>query len=168
MDKEKLFNSFIEWVEKNFGGSQDNHKEYVESDQEIIKSVDEMERRALFVVLEPQEDLDEVADLHGDYYDEITIEKACISYNKHSRKAGLYHKYIVDESLVEVEQSFITPTSFDTDEGITVKKGSWLMWLHFPKPEDDAEDLIWPQVLSGEFNGISVECAGKGYLINEE
>lgn len=165
MNKEKLVKAFSEFLENNFSGSQENHKEYVESDQELVKSVDEMERRALFVVLEPQNSVDDVSDLHHDYYDEITVEKACINYNKHSMKAGLYHAYEVESDVVDVEQSFITPASFTTEDGINIKKGTWLMWLHFPKP-DDPEDDLWPDVLSGEFSGVSVECSGRGYEID--
>ena len=41
------------------------------------------------------------------------------------------------------------------------------MWMHFPKPENDTEDTLWAEVLSGEFTGVSVECGGMGYELNE-
>ena len=41
------------------------------------------------------------------------------------------------------------------------------MWMHFPKPDNEEDDTIWPDVLSGEFTGVSVECAGRGYNIND-
>jgi hypothetical protein len=167
MDKEYLRSMFNDFIEKNFSGSTENHKSVVESETAVVKSLDEMERRALFVVLEPQESLESVSDLHGDYYDALTIEKACIKYNKHSKKVGLYHEYEVDNELAEVEQSFINPTDFETEDGITIKKGTWLMWMHFPKPENDIEDTLWADVLSGEFTGVSVECGGMGYELNE-
>lgn len=167
MNKEKLLKMFNEFIEKNFDGSNDNHEEHVESETTIVKSMDEMERRALFVVLEPQESLDNVSDGHSDYYDEITVEKACRSFNKHSMKAGLFHKFTVESDLVEIEQSFITPSDFETESGISIKKGSWLMWMHFPEPLDKEDDVIWSDVLSGEFTGISVECEGTGVIINE-
>ena len=165
MDKQKLIKMFSDFLEKNFDGSTDNHEEHVESETTIVKSLDEMVRRALFVVLEPQESLDNVSDGHSDYYDEITVEKACRSFNKHSMKAGLFHKFTVESDLVEIEQSFITPSDFETEDGIDIKKGSWLMWMNFPKPLDDDEDAIWPDVLSGEFTGVSVDCEGLGVIV---
>ncbi len=167
MDKNKLIELFNDFLDTHFSGSKENHEQHVESEVEVVKSVDEMERRALFVVLEPQDSLDDVSDLHGDYYDIDTIEKACISFNKHSNKAGLYHEYTVENDLVEIEQSFINPSDFKTEQGISIKKGSWLMWMHFPKPLDVEDDTIWPDVLSGDFSGVSVECSGKGYELNE-
>lgn len=162
MENKTLLEKFGEFLEQNLGGSKENHKEVVESETPLVKSVDEMERKALFVVLEPQESLDEVSDLHGDFYDEITVEKACESFNRHSMKAGLYHEYTVDSDLVEITQSFINPHEFNTEEGVTIKKGAWLMWMHFPKPLDEEDDTVWPDVLSGEFTGVSVECSGTG------
>lgn len=166
MDNKTLLDKFKEFLDANVGGSQENHKEYVESDTTLVKSLDTMERRALYVVLEPQDSLDEVSDLHGDFYDSITVEKACRSFNKHSNKAGLYHEYTVESDLVEIEQSWINPAEFKTEEGLTIKKGTWLMWLHFPKPENDENDTIWADVLNDEFTGVSVECAGRGYELD--
>lgn len=166
MDIEIIKQKFLEWLDANFGGSVENDKVVVESDVELVKSVDEMERRALFVVLEPQSSVDDVSDLHQDYYDEITVEKACRSYNKHSMKAGLYHEVVVENDLVEIEQSFINPVEFTTEQGVTIKKGTWLMWMHFPEPLDKEDDIVWPKVMSGEFAGVSVECSGKGYNLD--
>lgn len=161
IDKEYLLAAFSDLLNKAIGSPESEDIAEVESDTKIVKSLHEMERRALFVVLEPQDSLDNVADLHRDYYDKETIEKACRSFNKHCMKAGLYHKYIVDSDLVEIEQTFITPSDFTLDDGRIVKSGSWLMWMHFPEPLD-AEDDIWPHVLSGDFCGLSVGCTGIG------
>lgn len=166
MDNKTLLDKFKEFLETHSGGSQDNHKQHVESETGIVKSLDTMERRALFVVLEPQDNLEDVSDLHGDFYDDITVEKACNNFNKHSDKAGLYHEYTVENDLVEIEQSFINPATFETEDGVTIKKGTWLMWMHFPRPKTEEDDTIWPDVLSGEFTGVSVECAGKGYNLD--
>lgn len=166
MDKKTLLEKFGEFLDTHLGGSQENHKEYVESDTTLVKSLDTMERRALYVALEPQDDMENVSDLHGDYYDAITVEKACRGFNKHSNKAGLFHEYVVDSDLVEIEQSFINPADFQTEDGVAIKKGTWLMWLHFPKPENEEDDTIWADVLNDEFTGISVECAGRGYELD--
>lgn len=167
-DKEKITNAFVDFLEKHFGGSQEGEEHaVVESETHVVKSLDEMERRALFVVLEPQNDVQDVSDLHGDYYDAETVQKACRSFNKHSMKAGLYHEFTVDNELAEIEESFITLHDFETEDGRLIKKGTWLQWWHFPEPLDKEDDLIWPDVLSGEFTGVSVECAGRGYELND-
>lgn len=160
-DKETLISLFSDFLEKHFGGSQENHK------LDITKAVDNEQRRALFVVLEPQNSIDDVQDLHDDYYDEVTIEKACIDFNTHCQKAGLFHEIEVDNDLIEIEQSFINPSEFTmlNAEGkeVVIKKGAWLMSLHFP--ETNGDDLIWQGVKSGEFNGLSVQCGGSGIIL---
>ena len=60
MDKNKLIELFNDFLDTHFSGSKENHEQHVESEVEVVKSVDEMERRALFVVLEPQDSLDDV------------------------------------------------------------------------------------------------------------
>lgn len=128
-------------IEKFFGGSE----QHLEPETEITKSLDEEEKMALFVVLEP-----EVEDLHGDIYSEKEVEKACISYNQHCRKANLYHR--VETEDFAIVQSFVTPVSFSDDTGREIKKGTWLAWTKFDNEE------IWKQVKSGEFQGLSVGC----------
>lgn len=161
-DKDSLKQLFSEWLDKNFGGSEDNHKQEVESDIGVVKALDSFERRALFVVLEPQDSEEVTSDLHGDYYDSATVEKACINFNKHCMKAGLFHEFEVDNDLIQIEQTFITPSEFTLDDGRLIKKGTWLMWMHFPEPLDGEDDFIWNDVLSGEFNGVSVQCRAYG------
>lgn len=140
-DKKEFVESLSALIEKFFGGS----KQEVETEVVVTKSIDDEEKMALFVVLEP-----EVEDLHGDIYSEKEVEKACISYNQHCRKANLYHR--VETEDFSIVQSFITPVSFSDDTGREIKKGTWLAWTQF-----DNED-IWKQVKSGEFQGLSVGC----------
>ena len=166
LDKELLIKKFSELLEASFGDSKQDTPVHVESDLEVVKSLDTMERRALFVALAPQEgDLTE--DAHAHTYDIETVEKACISFNTHCMKAGAYHAVELDSSLAVIEQSFCTPATFVTEGGVEIRKGTWLQWWHFPAPEDGAEDLIWPRVLDGTFTGISVQCAGRGYDLDD-
>lgn len=122
--------------------------------QQITKSVDVEERRALFVAMEP-----EVEDAHGDITSAEEIEKACNNFNKHCMKANLFHR--VDTDAVEIQQSFITPTDIQFENGREVKKGSWLMWMKFPEG-NETSDVLWEMVKSGEVNGISI--GGQGYV----
>lgn len=121
--------------------------------QQITKSVDVEERRALFVAMEP-----EVEDAHGDITSAEEIEKACNNFNKHCMKANLFHR--VETDAVDIQQSFITPTDISFDTGREIKKGSWCMWMHFPEG-NSTSDTLWDMVKTGSINGISI--GGSGY-----
>lgn len=166
MDKNKLLEKLSAFIDMCVGDVAESTQQSVESETTVVKSVDEMERRSLMVVLAPSFDDGTTDDKHEDWYSEVEVEKACINYNKHCNKAGLYHAIELEDDLVEIEQSFITPTEFTTESGVTIRKGTWLMWMHFPKPADDSLDIIWPKILSGEITGASVECKAKGYDID--
>lgn len=140
-DKKEFVESLSALIEKFFGGS---NKE-VETEVVVTKSIDDEEKMALFVVLEP-----EVEDLHGDIYSEKEVEKACISYNQHCRKANLYHR--VETEDFSIVQSFVTPVEFTDDKGREIKKGTWLAWTKFDNDE------LWDQVKDGSFQGLSVGC----------
>jgi len=141
VEKQELLEAFSAFVEKYFGGS----SKEVEPQYEVTKSLDEEEKMALFVVLEP-----EVEDLHGDIYSDKEVEKACISYNQHCRKANLYHR--VETEDFSIVQSFVTPVGFTDDTGREIKKGTWLAWTKFENDE------LWDSVKSGDFQGLSVGC----------
>lgn len=130
-------------IEKYFGGSA-KELELV-PEVEVTKALDEEERMALFVVLEP-----DAVDLHGDTYSEKEVEKACISYNQHCRKANLYHR--VETEDFAIVQSFVTPVGFSDDQGREIKKGTWLAWTKFENEE------LWEEVKKGNFQGLSVGC----------
>lgn len=169
MDKKEILDKLSSFLDSILGGSNEpTIEQQVESDTDVVKSVDAMQRRALFVVLAPSFDDGTTDDLHADFYDETDVEKACINFNKHCMKAGLYHQIEVESDLVEIEQSFIVPAEFTTDSGVTIRKGTWCQWMHFPKPDDDSLDIIWPQILSGEITGASVECKAKGYNLDDK
>lgn len=139
---EKLY----EILEKFFGGS----KADKDVEMEVTKSIDIEERRALFVVLEP-----ETVDLHGDIYSAEEVEKACINFNTHCNKANLFHQVQIETA--KIEQSFISPSDFMLDDGRMIKKGTWLQWFHFPEGNDES-DKLWKQVKSGDICGVSIGC----------
>ena len=140
-DKKDFVESLSGLIEKYFGGSE----KQTDVEFEVTKSVDEDEKMALFVVLEP-----DVEDLHGDVYSEKEVEKACISYNQHCRKANLYHR--VETEDFAIVQSFVAPVGFTDDMGREIKKGTWLAWTKFDN------DSLWEQVKDGSFQGLSVGC----------
>ncbi len=65
--------SLAQLIEKHFGGTSKEAPEV-----EVRKSVDQEQRMALFVVLEP-----DAVDLHGDTYSAIEVEKACHNFNSY-------------------------------------------------------------------------------------
>ena len=150
--KKSIIDSIVDIIEKAFGDVS-GEKPVVE----FTKSLDLEQRRALFVVLEPQE-LDNVSDLHGDFYTAEEIEKACISFNTHSMKANLFHR--VETEHARIEQSYINLTDFISDDGRLVKKGSWLQWWYFPE-DDSVADRLWEMVKAGEINGVSIGANAK-------
>lgn len=138
---EKLY----ELLEKFFGGSRTE-----EPVVEVTKAIDVEQRRALFVVLEP-----DTVDLHGDIYSAEEVEKACINFNTHCNKANLFHQVQIETA--KIEQSFISPSDFMLDDGRMIKKGTWLQWFYFPEGNSDS-DKLWKQVKSGDICGVSIGC----------
>lgn len=114
----------------------------------IDKATNEMERKALFVVLAPDE-----VDTHGDTYSTKEIEKAMQSFNKHCMKANLFH--LVETQDAEIVQSYTTPVDMYIGDKL-VTKGSWVQELYFP--ETGVGEMLWKAVLSGEINSVSIGC----------
>lgn len=145
MNKKELVESFSEWVEKHFTGISKD----ISPEMEVRKSVDEEQRMAMFVVLEP-----DVYDLHNDIYSEDEVWKACNNFNQHCMKANLFHR--IETEDMEFVQSFVTPSQFQLDDGRVIKKGTWVAWTYFP--ETDVGEKLWKGVKDGEFNGLSIQC----------
>lgn len=125
---------------------------------EITKSLDQEQRRALFIVMEP-----EVFDAHGDITSAEEIEKACNNFNEHCMTANLFH--LVETEAVKIQQSFIALSDMQTEGGRTITKGTWLMWMGFPETEE-AENL-WTMVKSNDINGVSIGAKGFREPIDE-
>ena len=144
-EKSKLLKSFEEFLDKHFGGSEQ------ESDpsMDVTKAVDDEQRMAMFVVLEPN-----VYDLHNDIYSEEEVWKACNNFNEHCMKANLFHR--IETEDMKFVQSFVSPSDFSLDDGRVIKKGTWLAWTHFP--ETEVGEKLWKGVKAGEFNGLSIQA----------
>ncbi|WOZ57473.1 XkdF-like serine protease domain-containing protein [Pseudomonas phage vB_PseuGesM_254] len=139
----KFADALTELIEKHFGGSKKEAEQV-----EVTKALDTEQRMALFVVLEP-----DTVDLHGDIYDAVEVEKACNNFNTFCRTANIFHQIETQEA--NIVQSYIAPVDFQLDNGVDVKKGTWLQWWHFPEGSETS-DLMWSGVQSGEFNGVSI------------
>lgn len=149
----KLFHLFKEKIDKAFGEVAGVGASTVESEGSVVKCLDEEQRMALFVVLEPQEG-DETTDLHGDTYTADDIFKARKSYREHCNKANLFHQVELQGEAYP-EQDFINLADFETEDGRVIKSGTWLQWWHFPEG-NESSDLLWKAVLSGEITGVSI------------
>lgn len=146
VEQQKFKELLNDVIEKYFGGSE----KVVEPVEQINKSVNEEQRLALFVVLEPQ-DGDETTDLHGDTYTAAEVEKACHGFNQHCMKANLFHKVETEEA--KIVESYIAPVDFQLDDKL-IKKGTWLQSWYFP--ETEVGELLWKSVKDGTIDGVSI------------
>jgi hypothetical protein len=137
-----------ELLEKFFGGSSKEPEEVYE----VSKALNEEQRTALFLVLEPQAG-EMTNDLHSDTYDEDEVRKAAMSFNQHCMKANLFHKVEIEDA--KIVESYITPSSFQLDDGRIVKKGSWLQTWFFPKTSKGEE--LWQMVKNGKIDAVSIQ-----------
>lgn len=122
----------------------------------IEKAVNEMERKALFVVLEP-----DTVDLHADIYSAVEVEKAMRNFNSHCMRANLFHR--VETQDAEIVQSYTTPTDMIIGDK-EIKKGTWLQEWYFPK-DNAVSDALWEKVLTGEINGVSIGALGREEIL---
>lgn len=154
MNKQVILNKFMAFLDSAIGDVSGE-----DSSVEVTKALDKEQRRALFVVLEP-----DVVDLQGDTYTAEEVEKACTNFNTHCMKANLFHRVETEDAVIE--QSFITPASFQTDDGREIKKGTWLQWMHFPEG-NEVSDSIWECVKSGEINGVSIGARASVEILDD-
>lgn len=157
MNKDKLLEGLLSLIEKCVGDSEQENKQ--EAEVAVVKSVDQMEKRSLFVVLAPSEDDLMTDDLHGDWYSESDVAEACANFNVACRKAGIDHQGLLSSDDVVIEQSFTAPCSFTTETGVFIKKGTWLQWWKFNN------DNLWQKVLDGEYTGVSIECSATAFEV---
>jgi hypothetical protein len=112
----------------------------------LEKAANEMERKAVFVVLAPNE-----VDEHQDIYSKEEVEKAMRNFNAHCMKANLFH--MVETQEAEIIQSYTSPVDmYIGDRFIT--KGTWLQEWYFP--ETEVGEILWQAVLNEEITGISI------------
>ncbi len=140
----------------------DNENELQGLKLPIAKAVNDEKRLATFVVLEPQPDDYTTSDLHLDWYDEDTIEKACHSFNKNCARANILH--MIHTNGFEFVESYITKGDMIVGDKF-VKKGSWLATIHVA--EEDEHEWIWNGIKNGTFNGLSIQCNAEVTSIEE-
>jgi|SRR5690606_17656152 len=150
MDKTKLIQSFSEWLDKNFSGSEKEDEVKVEN---IAKSINEEKRLFTAVVLRP-----DIPDAHGDIYDSDTVEKACHSFVQYCQKGNMQH--LVDTDDIVFVENYIAPHDFQLGEGM-IHKGDWVATAKINHEE------IWKMCKDGTFTGFSVGCLATTESIDE-
>lgn len=130
----------VEFINKHFSGTQR------ECETPLAKSLDQDKQLFTSVVLRPN-----IVDLHGDIYDEDTVEKACHDYNEFCRSGNIQH--LIQTELATPVESYIAKSDFNLGDGRVVS-GDWVMTM---KIKDGA---IWEMCKDGVFTGFSVGCNG--------
>lgn len=145
MDKASIRKMFDEFLDKHFGET----KEATIESFEVHKAVDQEQRLATFIVLVPNE-----VDLHGDIYDEVEVEKACLNFNRFCGQANVQH--LIQTENADIVESYIAPADFTLDTGVTITKGTWLQRWYFP--ETNLGNILWEDVKNGDMTGLSIGC----------
>lgn len=148
-NKKDLIQKFTEFLDKAMGTSkvvEENTQEYTP----LIKSLDEEQRLAVFVVLEPEK-----ADLQNHIYSAEEIEKACHNYNRHCGKANLFHEVELNDAYPV--ESYTTPSDIVMNDKV-ITKGTWVQVWSFEKSALGEE--LWQGVKAGVINGVSIGCTG--------
>lgn len=108
---------------------------------------------AYSVVIEPETDVTEDGDLHGDVMDEEAIEGAAHSFMINGAKIKLQHKGKPIRAIVV--ENFISPIEYVAENGDTIKKGSWIIGIKVLSPS------AWKAIEGGEITGVSPGGIGK-------
>ena len=156
-NSETILKRILDFIEECV--TQEEQPNHPEAEVAVVKSVDQMEKRAMFVVLEPQDDDGLTRDVHADWYSAEDVAEACANFNVACRKAGIDHQGLLSSDDVVIEQSFTAPCSFTTETGVFIKKGTWLQWWKFNN------DNLWQKVLDGEYTGVSIECSATAFEV---
>jgi hypothetical protein len=157
MNKEQILDKLLDFLDSCIGDSEQPNKQ--EAEVAVVKSVDQLEKRCMFVILEPQDGSEYTSDAHGDWYSASDVAEACANFNVACRKAGIDHAGLLSNDDVVIEQSYTSPCDFTTDAGVFIKKGTWLQWWKFNN------DALFQGVLDGTYTGVSIECSAVGYEV---
>jgi len=130
---------------------------------QVAKALDEEQRIATFVVLEPQYEDGSTSDLHQDWYDEKEVFKAMMNFNRFCSKASLFHA--VETDAVEFVESYCTKADMVLG-GRFIRKGTWVASIYCPKDNEVAE-YVWQGIKKGTFTGLSIQCIANAEYLEE-
>lgn len=119
------------------------------------------ERFVLSLVMEPTlfENGDMKPDKQGDVYTEKEVKKACYCWMENGGFFDLSHNWEpLKNSQIKILENYLAPVDFkldDSENPVTVKKGSWLLGIRV------LDDELWKACKSGALGAFSI--GGIGY-----
>lgn len=126
---------------------EDDDDEKIEFEAKIVKA--DNDRQVVYgVVLEPMTDVTPDGDTHGHVMKAQEIEETAHLWLKRYRNVDLQHDFKKQKSIMPVE-SYLAPMDFTGEDGMTIKKGSWILAVHVEDKE------IWKEIKAGKYNMYS-------------
>ena len=113
----------------------------------VAKSLDLEKQEFIAPVLVPDE-----VDYHDHIYSEEEVYKACRNYRDNCGRANLQHDKDLGSDKAYFVEHYIAPTDMDFDNGMTVKKGTWMATMKFK------DQSLWQDVKDGKFKGFSISA----------
>lgn len=112
-----------------------------ETTVKLLTKSDDPQKLVYGVVYEP-----EVEDVHGDFMDADTIEKAAHGFMEDYQQIDKQHDFTTNAG--KVVESYVAPVDMTIGE-TTITKGTWVLVTK-------ATDELWESIQKGEFTGYSL------------
>ena len=112
-----------------------------ETKVKLVTKADDPQKLVYGVVYEP-----DVEDVHGDFMDAETIEKAAHGFMEDYQQIDKQHDFTTNAG--KVVESYVAPVDMTVGE-TTITKGTWVLVTK-------ATDEMWESIQKGEFTGYSL------------
>ena len=112
-----------------------------ETEVKLLTKADDPQKLVYGVVYEP-----DVEDVHGDFMDAETIEKAAHGFMEDYQQIDKQHDFTTNAG--KVVESYVAPVDMTVGETI-ITKGTWVLVTK-------ATDEMWESIQKGEFTGYSL------------
>ncbi|MDM7545230.1 XkdF-like putative serine protease domain-containing protein [Lactococcus lactis] len=126
---------------KQFFLTKSASKPTFETTVKLLTKSDDPQKLVYGVVYEP-----EVEDVHGDFMDSDTIEKAAHGFMEDYQQIDKQHDFTTNAG--KVVESYVAPVDMTIGE-TTITKGTWVLVTK-------ATDELWESIQKGEFTGYSL------------
>lgn len=121
--------------------SAESLKPTFETEVKLVTKADDPQKLVYGVVYEP-----DVEDVHGDYMDAETIEKAAHGFMADYQQIDKQHDFTTNAG--KVVESYVAPVDMNIGD-TTITKGTWVLVTK-------ATDEMWESIQKGEFTGYSL------------
>ncbi|WP_142425078.1 XkdF-like putative serine protease domain-containing protein [Enterococcus casseliflavus] len=112
-----------------------------ETEVKLVTKADDPQKLVYGVVYEPN-----VEDVHGDYMDAETIEKAAHGFMADYQQIDKQHDFTTNAG--KVVESYVAPVDMNIGD-TTITKGTWVLVTK-------ATDEMWESIQKGDFTGYSL------------